>query len=269
MIFLIHFSKNNDIILKTIGNSIAIFLMNFWYLSGVSGSPNLDDEPYQEPSSFFCHRAGSHFFKTVYFIFAAVGWVIMFVLKLLKGTGGFSLFVLGTLGATVLLMTVLYFCVLRKTSNSHKHFLIQIAYLMVAVIISFVGVYFFHFKTTTNKALPPWLSREQNSECAMWDFWDYHDLWHVCISFGLMMMALLISRISKPCRVCYFQCLKIDPTARYKHRDGKEGKELLEGGDKPSGTKSDPPPGISVTHVDSNLDDPCSLNLNINCMMNE
>ena len=38
----------------------------------------------------------------------------------------------------------------------------------------------------------PATARESNTPCILWDFYDAHDLWHICSSFALFFGALTL-----------------------------------------------------------------------------
>ncbi|KAL5246921.1 hypothetical protein ACHWQZ_G018955 [Mnemiopsis leidyi] len=66
-----------------------------------------------------------------------------------------------------------------------------------------MALVFFVVYSTTDKSLDPWVSRESNNPCIMDSFYDSHDLWHLGASFGLMILAMVVNTMSKPCRECY------------------------------------------------------------------
>ncbi|KAK3745670.1 hypothetical protein QZH41_006776 [Actinostola sp. cb2023] len=59
------------------------------------------------------------------------------------------------------------------------------------------AMYFFKLKPTTRKVAPPSISRVYNDECVLWEFFDYHDIWHMLSSIALFMSALLLIYITR------------------------------------------------------------------------
>lgn len=44
----------------------------------------------------------------------------------------------------------------------------------------------------TSKGEAAALSRDQNQDCVVFDFFDYHDVWHMLSAFGLFFGALMM-----------------------------------------------------------------------------
>ena len=74
---------------------------------------------------------------------------------------------------------------------SRKCFLTWI-YVLITVVILVSAVVIFEALPTTNKAETPEKSRNENKECILLGFFDYHDLWHILSSFALLMGAHLV-----------------------------------------------------------------------------
>ena len=74
---------------------------------------------------------------------------------------------------------------------SWKCFLTWI-YVLITVVILVSAVVIFEALPTTNKAKTPEKSRNENKECILLGFFDYHDLWHILSSFALLMGAHLV-----------------------------------------------------------------------------
>ena len=55
-----------------------------------------------------------------------------------------------------------------------------------------IALYFFLRKEVTNKVRLPSRSREFNKECVFFEYYDYHDLWHIYSSFALLGTVYLI-----------------------------------------------------------------------------
>lgn len=59
------------------------------------------------------------------------------------------------------------------------------------------ALYFFKIKSTTRKVEAPSYSRTKNEECVLWDFFDYHDIWHMLSSFALFMSGYLLIYVTR------------------------------------------------------------------------
>ena len=76
---------------------------------------------------------------------------------------------------------------------------------MVATFIFWVfAMYFFKIKSTTRKVEAPSFSRTLNEECVLWDFFDYHDIWHMLSSFALFMSAYLLIYMTRKVEIYYW-----------------------------------------------------------------
>lgn len=76
---------------------------------------------------------------------------------------------------------------------------------MVATFIFWVfAMYFFKLKSTTRKVAAPSFSRTLNAECVLWDFFDYHDIWHMLSSFALLMSAYLLIYVTRKVEIYYW-----------------------------------------------------------------
>ncbi|XP_032225789.2 uncharacterized protein LOC5501597 isoform X2 [Nematostella vectensis] len=72
-------------------------------------------------------------------------------------------------------------------ANIHRVF-----FMIVLFLFWVFAMYFFKLKPTTKKTAAPSFSRTRNQECILWDFFDYHDIWHMLSSFALFMSAYLL-----------------------------------------------------------------------------
>ena len=67
-----------------------------------------------------------------------------------------------------------------------------IVYMAVLAACWVLALHFFLRKAVTEKGSLPSRSRELNGECVLWEYFDYHDLWHILSSFALLQSAYLI-----------------------------------------------------------------------------
>lgn len=76
---------------------------------------------------------------------------------------------------------------------------------MIATFLFWVfAMYFFKIKSTTRKVAAPSFSRTLNEECVLWDFFDYHDIWHMLSSFALFMSAYLLIYVTRQVEIYYW-----------------------------------------------------------------
>ena len=74
--------------------------------------------------------------------------------------------------------------------------ILQGIFILFTLIILVAALVVFKALPTTNKTSSPENSRDQNKECAILEFFDWHDLWHFLSSFALLMGAFVIMFIS-------------------------------------------------------------------------
>ena len=72
----------------------------------------------------------------------------------------------------------------------------QLVFILITVFILFAAIGVFEEFPTTNKTSSPENSRDQNEECVIFGFFDWHDLWHFLSSFALLMGAFVVMFIS-------------------------------------------------------------------------
>ena len=71
-----------------------------------------------------------------------------------------------------------------------------VLFISLTSIIWVAAVLVFILRPTTNKTSSPENSRDQNKECVILGFFDWHDLWHFLSSFALLMGAFVVMFIS-------------------------------------------------------------------------
>ena len=72
----------------------------------------------------------------------------------------------------------------------------KVLYTFVILALNGVALWIFFAKETTDKSKSPEKSRDLNQECILLAFFDWHDVWHFCSSFGLFMAALMVIHTS-------------------------------------------------------------------------
>lgn len=72
----------------------------------------------------------------------------------------------------------------------------QVLYVMVMTVVWGLALHYFLRKQTTAKEETPEKSRNLNHDCALLGFFDYHDLWHILSSHGLLMLVYFVMFMS-------------------------------------------------------------------------
>lgn len=76
--------------------------------------------------------------------------------------------------------------------NTHR-----IIYIIALFLFWVFAMYFFKLKPTAKKVALPSVSRTYNDECVLWEFFDYHDIWHMLSSIALYMSAFMLIYITR------------------------------------------------------------------------
>ena len=91
-------------------------------------------------------------------------------------------------------------CECENTCDCHdpgfRKGILQGLFIIVTFIILVAAFAVFKVLPTTNKTSSPENSRDQNEECGILGFFDWHDLWHFLSSFALLMGAFVVMFIS-------------------------------------------------------------------------
>ena len=77
-------------------------------------------------------------------------------------------------------------------------------YMIVTFLCWVFAMYFFKMKPTTRKVEKPSVSRTKNEECILWDFFDFHDIWHMLSSFALFMSAYLLIYVTRKVEIYFW-----------------------------------------------------------------
>ena len=83
-----------------------------------------------------------------------------------------------------------------KFGKLHCRGTLQVLFIFLTGIILVTAVWVFSQFPTTDKTLSPENSRDQNKECVILGFFDWHDLWHFLSSFALLMGAFIVMFMS-------------------------------------------------------------------------
>lgn len=71
-------------------------------------------------------------------------------------------------------------------------------YVWLSIPFWFVGLYLFIFERVDGWHLSQAESRNLNDECVLWEFYDWHDIWHFLSAFGIFFMFMV-----RLCLKCY------------------------------------------------------------------
>ena len=138
-----------------------------------------------------------------FFLFSCVAAVALSIMGLMTFNLTFSFKRLNTEGIGC--CSVLKLCCHPKElmelviCNWHR-----ILFSLVCFLFWVFAMYFFKLKPTTRKVATPSMSRTLNHECVLWNFFDYHDIWHMLSSFALFMSAYLLIYITRKAEKLYF-----------------------------------------------------------------
>ena len=80
----------------------------------------------------------------------------------------------------------------------------RVLFMVTTFIFWVFAMYFFKIKSTTRKVEAPSFSRTLNAECVLWDFFDYHDIWHMLSSFALFMSAYLLIYVTRKLEIYFW-----------------------------------------------------------------
>ncbi|XP_022792820.1 uncharacterized protein LOC111331881 isoform X2 [Stylophora pistillata] len=72
----------------------------------------------------------------------------------------------------------------------------KLLYTCSILALNCFALWIFFDRETTDKSKSPEKSRDLNQECIFLAFFDWHDVWHISSSFGLLMGALMVIHVS-------------------------------------------------------------------------
>ena len=93
--------------------------------------------------------------------------------------------------------------------------ILQGLFIFLTIFILLAAFAVFKALPTTNKTSSPENSRDQNEECLIFGFFDWHDLWHFLSSFALLMGAFVVMFISS----------EAEQSPKGNNRSGAQGKK--------------------------------------------
>lgn len=89
------------------------------------------------------------------------------------------------------------FCDIKAMCLTLVRNLHRIFFIVVLFLFWVFAMYFFKLKPTAKKTALPSVSRTYNEECVLWEFFDYHDIWHMLSSVALLMSAFFLIYITR------------------------------------------------------------------------
>ena len=106
-------------------------------------------------------------------------------------------------------------------------------YVTVTFLFWVFAMYCFKLKPTSRKVEKPSVSRTLNKECILWDFFDYHDIWHMLSSFALFMSAYLLIYVTRKIEIYFWV-----ETKYWDDKDNRDSPSQHEGGQTPGNESS-------------------------------
>ena len=105
-------------------------------------------------------------------------------------TGGdFAGFLLFVLIINLLLYTSFY--ILMKLRHGERITWQPAVYILISMI-TWAGAMYFFINKSTSWVLSPAASRHLNSECALFNFYDNHDIWHFLSATSLFLSFMIL-----------------------------------------------------------------------------
>ena len=84
----------------------------------------------------------------------------------------------------------MYYLINKKIHKEYISITLWIS-LVIDLILFGLALYFFTLDVN-NKLLTPEESKELNKPCVLFDYWDYHDIWHILSATGLFIFMLIV-----------------------------------------------------------------------------
>ena len=116
----------------------------------------------------------------------------------------------------------------------------RIVFVVIMFLFWVFAMYFFKLKPTAKKVALPHVSRTYNKECVLWDFFDYHDIWHMLSSFALFMSAYLLIYVTRKVEKIYWAETKYWRSKETQKYSGLQGNEQVSQGAQTQGAQTKP-----------------------------
>ena len=96
------------------------------------------------------------------------------------------------LGVTIINMIIYFlYYIIQKINNREKISYIIWIWLLLDIIVIVLSLIFF-LKSVTDKLLPLDGSNKLNEPCVLFNYFDYHDIWHIFSSIGLFIFINIV-----------------------------------------------------------------------------
>jgi len=124
-------------------------------------------------------------------LFNVINWMLAAfgIVKLAQDGGDFASFLLGIFIINLLLYTSFY--ILMKLRYGEKITKQPAVYILLSWI-SWGGALYFFLNKSTSWVLSPAASRQLNSECKLFHFYDNHDIWHFLSATSLFLSFMIL-----------------------------------------------------------------------------
>jgi hypothetical protein len=93
----------------------------------------------------------------------------------------------------IIINMLLYFCyyLIQKIIHREKISFILWCWIVIDLVIVILSL-LFYIKTSTNTFLSPDQSRDLNEPCIIFNYFDYHDVWHILSATGLFIFMNIV-----------------------------------------------------------------------------
>jgi hypothetical protein len=87
----------------------------------------------------------------------------------------------------------IYYVIQKIRHGENIRWYVWIEILIMKVSLTFAMIFFLN--AVSNKSLTPSESRDLNKPCVLFNYWDYHDVWHILSAIGLFMSMIVFHHI--------------------------------------------------------------------------
>lgn len=93
----------------------------------------------------------------------------------------------------IIINMIIYFCyyLIQKMIHKERISVLMWIWLVIDLFILVLSLFFF-LRTSSNIFLSPEESNELNKPCIMFDYFDYHDIWHILSATGLFIFMNIV-----------------------------------------------------------------------------
>ena len=93
----------------------------------------------------------------------------------------------------IIINMIIYFCyyIIQKMIHKERISVLMWIWLVIDLFILVLSLFFF-LRTSSNIFLSPEESNELNNPCIVFDYFDYHDIWHILSATGLFIFMNIV-----------------------------------------------------------------------------